>query len=376
MKQLRLVMVGALALGALGLVGPSAATATIPSTGVPPAPDRAKSVDQPLRALAKRHDLLVGTAVNMDVLDSDRPYREKVATEFSAVTAENVMKWESLEPVRGQYNWGPADQLVEFARRNGQRVHGHTLLWHSQLPAWLSEGVEDGSISPAEFRNIVRNHITTVVKRYKGKVRSWDVVNEAFTDGDNPVLRDTIFRQHLGDNYIAEALRWANAADPKAKLWLNDYATDGINPKSTAYYELAKRLRAQRVPLHGIGFQGHLDLQYPLPIDAPENLARFDKLGLETAFTEVDVRFFLPVDTYKTAGQVGSFNTLLQACLLTPRCVMFTIWGFTDKYSWVPDFFEGQGSATPFDENYQPKPAYRGLQQILAVAGGTHHRGL
>lgn len=376
MKQLRLVMVGALALGALGLVGPSAATATIPSAGVPPHADRAKSIDQPLRVLAKRHDLLVGTAVNMDVLDSDRPYREKVTTEFSAVTAENVMKWESLEPVRGQYNWSPADQLVEFARRNGQRVHGHTLLWHSQLPAWLTEGLENGTISSAEFRNIVRNHITTVVKRYKGKVRSWDVVNEAFTDGDNPVLRDTVFRQHLGDNYIAEALRWAHAADPKAKLWLNDYATDGINPKSTAYYELAKRLLAQRVPLHGIGFQGHLDLQYPLPIDAPENLARFDKLGLETAFTEVDVRFFLPVDTYKTAGQVGSFNTLLQACLLTPRCVMFTIWGFTDKYSWVPDFFEGQGSATPFDENYQPKPAYRGLQQVLAVAGGTHHRSL
>lgn len=377
MKQLRLVMVGALAVGALGLVGPSAATATVPSIGVPPHADPAKSIDQPLRALAKRHDLLVGTAVNMDALDSDRTYREKVATEFSAVTAENVMKWESLEPVRGQYNWGPADQLVEFARRNGQRVHGHTLLWHSQLPTWLTEGLENGTISPAEFRNIVRNHITTVVKRYKGKVRSWDVVNEAFTDGDNPVLRDTIFRRYLGDNYIADALRWAHAADPKAKLWLNDYATDGINPKSNAYYELAKRLRAQGVPLHGIGFQGHLDLQYPLPIDAPQNLARFDKLGLETAFTEVDVRFFLPVDTYKTAGQVGSFNTLLQACLLTPRCVMFTVWGFTDKYSWVPDFFEGQGSATPFDENYQPKPAYRGLQQVLAVAaGGPHHRGL
>lgn len=376
MKQLRLVMVGALTLGALGLVGPSTATATVPATGVPPAADRAKSIDQPLRVLAKRHDLLVGTAVNMDALATEADYREKVETEFNAVTAENVMKWESLEPVRGEYNWGPADQLVEFARQNGQKVHGHTLLWHSQAPAWLNEGVADGSITAPELRRIVKNHITTVVGRYKGKVRSWDVANEIFTDGDAPVLRDTIFRRLLGPDYIADALRWAHAADPKAKLWLNDYATDGINPKSTAYYELAKDLRARRLPLHGIGFQGHLDLQYPLPIDAPENLARFDKLGLETAFTEVDVRFFLPVDTYKTAGQVGSFNTLLQACLLTPRCVMFTVWGFTDKHSWVPGFFDGQGSATPFDENYQPKPAYRGLQQVLAVAGSTRHRGI
>lgn len=376
MKQLRLVMVGALALGALGVVGPSTATATIPATGVPPVADRAKSVDQPLRALAKRHDLLVGTAVDISALNSDAPYRAKVASEFNAVTAENVMKWAELEPTRGQYNWGPADQLVEFARRNGQQVHGHTLLWHNQLPAWLTEGVADGSIDSAELRQIVRNHITNVVRHFKGKIRSWDVVNEVFTDGDSPVLRNTIFLEHLGEGYLADALRWANAADPKAKLWLNDYAIDGVSPKSTAYYELAKRLRAQRVPLHGIGFQGHLDLQYPLPIDAPENLARFDKLGLETAFTEVDVRFDLPVDNWKTAGQVGSFNTLLQACLLTPRCVMFTVWGFTDKYSWIPGWFDGQGSATPFDENLQPKPAYRGLQQVLAVAGSTPHRSI
>ncbi|MFC6018520.1 endo-1,4-beta-xylanase [Plantactinospora solaniradicis] len=385
MRKLRIVLVGVLAAGSLYSIGPSTATAaptkvtggtaTKVATGgsvahVPPA----QSTDLPLRTLARKHGLGIGTAVDMAALEADPQYRSLVAREFSAVTAENVMKWESLEPTRGEYNWGPADELVDFARRNGQKVHGHTLLWHSQAPAWLNEGVADGSISPAELRTIVRDHITTVVKHFRGKIRAWDVVNEAFTDGDNPVLRDTIFRQHLGPNYIADALRWAHAADPNAKLFLNDYAIDNINPKSTAYYELAKQLLKQRAPLHGMGFQGHLDLQYPLPIDAPENLRRFDKLGLQTAFTEVDVRFDLPVDNWKTAGQVGSFNTLLQACLLTPRCVMFTVWGFSDKYSWVPGFFEGQGSATPMDENFQPKPAYRGLQQVLAVASDPNSR--
>jgi endo-1,4-beta-xylanase len=193
------------------------------------------------------------------------------------------------------------------------------------------------------------------------------------TDGDNPVLRDTIYLQNMGTDYIAQLFRWAHAADPRAKLYLNDYAIDGINPKSTAYFELVKSLQRRGVPIHGMGFQGHLDLQYPLPIDAPENLKRFDQLGLETAFTEVDVRYFVPGDTYKTAGQVGSFNTLLQACLLTPRCVFFTLWGFTDKYSWVPGWFDDplQGEATPLDENFQPKPAYRGLQQVLSLPSAT-----
>ncbi|MEV4754810.1 endo-1,4-beta-xylanase [Micromonospora sp. NPDC049559] len=379
MRQLRIAMVGALAAGVLYWVGPSTATAA-PQPGeeeaaVASTRTGGSYLDQSLRALAQRHGLGFGTAVDVDVLGSDAAYRDRVARDFSAVTAENAMKWESLEPVRGQYNWGPADQLVEFARRNGQKVHGHTLIWHNQLPAWLTSGLADGSIDSAEFRAIVRDHVTTVVRHFRGKVRAWDVVNEAFTDGANPVLRDTVFRQHLGPNYIADVLRWAHAADPGAKLFLNDYAIDNVNPKSTAYYELARQLLRQRVPLHGMGFQGHLDLQYDIPIDAPENLRRFDQLGLQTAFTEVDVRFFLPVDTYKTAGQVGSFTTLLRACLLTPRCVMFTIWGFTDKYSWVPGWFDGQGSATPMDENLAPKPAYRGLQQVLAGSAGARQRG-
>jgi endo-1,4-beta-xylanase len=221
---------------------------------------------------------------------------------------------------------------------------------------------------------IAERHIKTVVSRYKGKVESWDVVNEAYTDGPNPVLRDTIFYKAIGPNYIAQALKWADQADRHVKLFLNDYATDGINPKSTAYLELAKQLKRDRVPLDGMGFQGHLDLQYPIPHDAAANLARFDKLGLQTAFTEVDVRYFLPGSTYNTAGQVGSFVVLLQACLITPRCVMFTLWGFTDKYSWVPGFFTGQGEATPLDENFNAKPAYTALQVTLAGAVGPRHR--
>lgn len=372
-KQFPLALVGALTTGALLLSGLSGSAASGLSTT--PA-NRSQSIDQPLRVLAKPLDLRVGTAVDMNALASDATYRERVSAEFSAITAENVMKWETLEPTRGVYNWGPADQLVDFARSNGQKVHGHVLLWHNQLPGWLTAGVTDGSISSGELRTIVRDHITAVVRHFRGKIWHWDVVNEAFTDGNDPTLRETIFSKNLGPNYIADALRWAHAADPKAGLWLNDYAIDNVNAKSTAYYELAKQLLAQHVPLTGMGFQGHLDLQYPIPTDAVDNLRRFDQLGLDTGFTEVDVRYTLPGDTYKTAGQVGSFTTLLQACLLTPRCEMFTLWGFTDKYSWIPGWFKTppQGEATPLDATFQPKPAYRALQQTLALAAGSDKR--
>jgi endo-1,4-beta-xylanase len=373
-KQFPLALVGAMATSALLLSGMSgSAAAGLSTTPV----NRSQGIDQPLRVLAKPLDLRVGTAVDMSALANDAAYRARVSTEFSAVTAENVMKWETLEPTRGVYNWGPADQLVDFAQSNGQKVHGHVLLWHNQLPGWLTAGVADGSINADQLRTIVRDYITTVVSHFRGKIWHWDVVNEAFTDGDNPTLRETIFSKALGPNYIADALRWAHAADPKAGLWLNDYAIDNVNAKSTAYYELAKQLLAQHVPLTGMGFQGHLDLQYPIPTDAVDNLRRFDQLGLDTGFTEVDVRYNLPGDTYKTAGQVGSFTTLMQACLLTPHCEMFTLWGFTDKYSWIPGWFSNppQGEATPLDANFQPKPAYRALQQTLALAGGSyeHH---
>jgi endo-1,4-beta-xylanase len=370
MKTMRVLAAGLLTATSLTLVGPSLANAHDDNPSV----DRPQVVDQPLRDLAKRHDLRIGTAIDMDALANDPVYKARAAREFSAVTAENVMKWETIEPQRGVYNWGPADQLVDFAQQNGQKVHGHVLLWHNQLPGWLTSGVADGSISNAELTQIVEDHIKTVVRHFRGKVWHWDVVNEAYTDGGSPVLRDTIFHKAMGDNYIAQALKWAHEADPRVKLYLNDYAIDGINAKSTAYYELAKQLRRNHVPLDGIGVQGHLDLQYPIPIDAAANLARFDKLGLETAFTEVDVRYFLPASTYNTAGQVGSFTVLLQACLLTPHCVMFTLWGFTDKYSWVPGFFTGQGEATPLDANFQPKPAYTALQLTLAGATGPRHR--
>jgi endo-1,4-beta-xylanase len=331
---------------------------------------RTPAIDQPLRALADRVGLRIGTAVDMSAFNNDTVYHDRIGVEFSAVTAENVMKWGEIERVQGEPDYTLADQLVASARASRQKVHGHTLLWHNQLPQWLTDGVTAGTIDAAELRRLLRKHIFEVAGHFRGKIWHWDVVNEVIDDSGN--LRDTIFLRLLGPGYIADAFRWAKQADPHAKLYLNDYNLEFPGAKSDAYYALAQQLLAQRVPVDGLGAQGHLGIQFGLPSaqDTYNNLRRFEKLGLEISFTEVDIRMILPTDVYRTQAQAQGFSGLLTACLLLERCEMFTFWGFTDKYSWVPGFFTNppEGDATMLNEDFTPKPAYREMQAILAMA--------
>jgi endo-1,4-beta-xylanase len=312
---------------------------------------------------AAPHGFHVGTAVDAEALAGEARYRHVLAREFNSVTAENVMKWEAVEPQPGVDDFSRADALVDFARRHRQSVYGHTLIWHNQLPAWLTQGVADGSIDRAELKRILRRHIFAVVGHFRGRVRAWDVVNEAIDD--NAQLRDTLWLRAFGPDYIAWAFRWAHQADPRAALYLNDYNIEGVNPKSDAYYALVRELQRRRVPIHGIGIQGHLSLDFPFPGGMPENLKRFSALGLQVAVTEADVRMTLPVTDDLLARQADYFGQMLAACLSVRRCRTFTVWGFTDLHSWVPGFFEGEGAATPLDESYRPKPAYFRLRDTL-----------
>ncbi|WP_431932545.1 endo-1,4-beta-xylanase [Micromonospora sp. RP3T] len=376
---------------AAGLVAVATAAAlnAVPATAGRPYDPTAQS----LRALAQRHGLYVGTAVDMAALDNaaEPRYRELVGSEFSTVTAENVMKWESLEPTRGTYDWGPADELVAFARQHHQRVRGHVLVWHNQLPAWLTSGVEDGSIDTAELRRILRDHITAVVRHFKGRIWQWDVVNEAVSDPwDTPstLHYKGFWAEHLGPGYIADAFRWARAADPNALLFYNDYNIEAFgsgNPaddKTQFVYEMARDLRARGVPIDGVGSQGHLGTQYGNydTLQVAAALRKFAGLGLATAFTEVDVRSQLTAGVQagdsaeinpRLQASAANFSTLLRACLAERHCLSFTLWGFTDKHSWVPGAFSDppEGLATVYDENYQPKRSYQELKADLIFAG-------
>ncbi|MFI7612555.1 endo-1,4-beta-xylanase [Nonomuraea terrae] len=315
-----------------------------------------------LRELAQRHGIKIGSAVDVAALRAEADYRKVLNREFNHVTAENAMKWESVEPQRGVYTWADADAVVENARRNRQQVRGHTLLWHNQLPAWLTSGVADGSIGAAELRSILRDHITTQVGRYKGKIRAWDVVNEVVEE--DGTLRRSIWLTHLGPGYIADAFRWAHRADPRAKLFINDYNLEWNQPKIETTLSIVKDLQAEGVPIHGVGFQGHLGIQYDYPGDWANVMRRFADLGLEIAITELDVRMVLPVTPDKLATQADYYRRALTDCVSVRACEEMTLWGYTDRHSWVPGWFEGEGSACVMDENLAPKPAYHALLTV------------
>jgi endo-1,4-beta-xylanase len=357
-KVLRLVTAAAVTTTLLSLTAPLTASAAPAHHG----PD-----DRPLRQLAADDGVRVGTAVDMSALASDAPYRALTGQQFNTVTAENVMKWESLEPQRGVTDYAAADRLVDYATRHGQKIRGHVLVWHSQLPSWLNEN----DFTSAELRDILHQHITDTVKHFRGRIWQWDVVNEAFND--DGTLRDTIWLRKLGPGYIADAFRWAHRADPRAKLFYNDYNLEFTGPKSNAVLDMVKGLQRDGVPVDGVGFQGHLALQFGLPTDMPDVMKRFSDLGLYTAVTEADVRMILPADDAKLADQARGYTLMLNSCLNTRGCLSFTVWGFSDKYQWVPGVFTGQGAAAVYDEDFRPKPAYRALQTALAGYRGAHH---
>ncbi|KUL80528.1 MULTISPECIES: endo-1,4-beta-xylanase [unclassified Streptomyces] len=359
---------------ALPLLGGSASAA---SPAGPKAPLHSHASPDKLRAAAPE-GFVIGTAVAggghhleqdyPDPFTYDQEYRKVLGREFSSVSPENQMKWEYIHPERDRYDFGQADAIVEFARRNHQVVRGHTLLWHSQNPGWL----EKGDFTKEELRGILREHITKVVGRYKGRIQQWDVANEIFDDQGNLRTQDNIWIRELGPGVVADAFRWAHKADPKAKLFFNDYNVESVNAKSDAYYALVKELRAQRVPVHGFSVQGHLSTRYGFPGDLADNLRRFDALGLETAVTELDVRMDVPEGSLPTPAQEKQqaeyYQRMLRACLEVDGCNSFTIWGFTDKYSWVPVFFQGEGFATVMTDDFDRKPAYYALRDTLKDA--------
>jgi len=327
---------------------------------------------QTLREAAARRHLLVGAAVNPSLF-GDATYATTVAREFNMVEAENVMKWGTIRPVQDKFNFSPGDEVVAFGLAYKMKVRGHCLLWSEYNPAWLSQG----SFTPKQLSTLLQKHITTVMRHYSGKVFAWDVVNEAFLANGN--IEPSIWYDSPGIGlagkrtaYIEQAFRWARAADPTALLFYNDYDTEGLNPKSDAVYAMVKDFKKRGVPIDGVGIQAHImDLDIKEISSLADNLARLTKLGLQVHITEMDVA--LPIDAAgglldqgTSKQQADIYRLVARACLQQRGCTAFQTWGFTDKYSWIPDYTKGaKGRALLFDENYLPKAAYNALLEEL-----------
>jgi endo-1,4-beta-xylanase len=325
---------------------------------------------QTLRDLAAQRGIHVGSAANTTYL-SENAYVTTLGTEFNQLEPENDMKFGPIHPGVTTYNFGPADQLVSYAQKQNMAVRGHTLVWHNQLPPWLTSG----NYTPDQLNQILHDHITTVVGHYKGQVYAWDVVNEAFND--DGTIRSSIWSNApgiglTGTAFIEYALRWAHEADPQALLFYNDYSNASISAKSTAIYNMAKDFLSRGVPLNGIGLQMHLTNGNTDLSNIEPNIQRLVALGLQVQYTEFDVR--LPVDSSGNATpamlatEAQIYHDAMAICLKYPLCTAFQTWGFTDKHSWIPGTYPGFGAALEFDANYQPKPAYTAMQTVMMQA--------
>ena len=276
------------------------------------------------------------------------------------------MKFSVIHPQRDHYDFSQADALLAFAEAHGTQVNGHVLVWHQQLPDWLMQG----NFSRDELKEILREHIHTLVTRYRGRVASWDVAAEAVTEDGLP--RETFWSRGIGADYLALAFRWAHEADPQARLRYNDYGGEGSGAKSDGIYDLVAALRWQGAPIHGVGLQMHVGIaDAPDAADVRINMQRLAALGLQTDITEMDVMLKQPSNAAALRAQAGIYRAMLQACLAVAQCRSFSTWGATDRYSWIPEFFPGQGTALLFDEAYRPKPAYYSVRRVLKTKNGN-----
>jgi len=315
-----------------------------------------------LRALAEPHGLLIGTCAFDLTRDGLEPeYTAVLAREFNIVTPENEMKFGSLCPrARGDYDFAAADALVDFAEQHGMRVHGHTLAWGKQNPDWLTQG----EWTRDELIEILREHIQTLVGRYRGRIHTWDVVNEHLEDTG---WMESPWQKGIGPEYLDMAFRWAREADPDALLIYNDFGIEHGREKFDRALELVRGLKERGVPIDGVGFQAHLSTSGDLdPRLLAEAFRKLAELGLQAQITEMDVRIDGEATPEHLARQAELYRRALEVVLAEPNANVLIMWGFTDRHSWIPEHTGGQsGHALILDEEYQPKPAYEALREGL-----------
>jgi endo-1,4-beta-xylanase len=325
----------------------------------------------PLRQAGEVRHITIGAAAASAYL-SETEYSAVLGSEFSQLQPENETKFGPIHPRPDSdpnpYEFNGADKLVAFAQSHNLLVRGHTLVWHNQIPDWVKKG---GYTAP-QLAAILESHIHAVMGHYASRVYAWDVVNEAFND--DGTMRHTIWYDQpgigagAGTNYIEQALRWAREADPNAKLFYNDYDAEQINKKSDAIYAMAKDFKKRGVPLDGIGFQTHIGLKFEDSArlaSYANNLERFAKLGLELHITELDIRLG-DSSPASLSAQAKLYGEITALCVQQPACKLLQTWGFTDKHSWIPNFYKGQGWALLWDDKYQKKPGYSAVHDALS----------
>ena len=318
------------------------------------APVVARAPDVPPPATATRR-VPLGTAVQHGYMARDPLFTAAVDREFASFTPENELKMSWVQPERGRWNFKAADELVAFGQQHGKPVRGHALVFGAQTPPWVKR-----LLLASEAEAALRRHIHTVVGRYKHFVREWDVVNEALDAGG--AYRTNPWTQTLGPRYVELAFKFAREADPTAKLFYNEYEADTAGVKRDATAKLVRDLKAKGL-IDGVGLQMHRSIaDAPLREQVEESLRLYESMGLEVQITEMDVKASGDAPLHdRLELQAGAYRRAAEACVNVPACTRFTVWGVTDKYSWIG----AQELPLLLDGAYAPKPALGAVRAVL-----------
>lgn len=305
----------------------------------------------------------VGAALNPNLLTGNPAYRQTAQREYSSITAENYLKMGNVHPEQNRFDWTGSDVLINFAEQNRQRMHGHTLVWHQAVPGWVTNFKGD-SIA---WEGLFKSHIQTTISHYKGRIASWDVVNEAFSDDGS--LRSTLWLTHLGPDYVARAFRYAREADSTVKLFYNEYGHEYSPKKLAAVLAMATDFRRRSVPLDGLGLQMHTNIgQSDASIE--NAIQQVAATGLLVHISELDVRVnqgkvadyvITDADAQKQRQKFAAIVRAYRTRVPKAQQHGITTWNVGDADSWIPTYCSCQDFPLPFDKQYAKKPAYDGL---------------
>jgi endo-1,4-beta-xylanase len=319
-------------------------------------------VVNPVNTTLKDMPFKFGASVNARLLENNQAYKALVIKEFSSLTTENALKFATVHPLEGHYDFTDATNIVNLALANGKRVHGHTLNWYKSLPAWVT----NFQGTTADWENLLKTHIQTVVGQFKGKIASWDVVNEAFED--DGTYRNSIWVQKLGTDYIARAFEYAHQADPNALLFYNDYGQEYSTAKRTAILNLVNNLKSRGIPIHGIGLQMHTRYNQS-DANITSAITTAAATGLLVHISELDVAVnpdnnqALTYTATLAEQHAAKYKSIIKAYYAIPKAQQYgiTTWNVTDADSWIPAEYSRPDWPLPFDANYQRKAAYQGI---------------
>ncbi|KAF2440986.1 carbohydrate-binding module family 1 protein [Karstenula rhodostoma CBS 690.94] len=348
----------------------SAITLLLAALGATASPVEPRAADGLNTRAVAAGKLYFGSATdNPELTDSAYVAGLSNTADFGQITPGNSMKWDTIEPSRGTFSYTKGDVIADLAAKNGQYLRCHTLVWHNQLPSWVTNGGFDN----ATLISILKNHITNEVTHYKGKCLHWDVVNEALNE--DGTYRSNVFYNTIGPSYLPIAFAAAAAADPSAKLYYNDYNIEAPGAKSTSAQNIVKLIQSYGAKIDGVGLQAHLIVGSTGSESVSAwttNLNAFVSLGVDVAITELDARTTTPATAAAVTQQAKDYATVVQGCKAVARCVGITIWDYTDKYSWIPGVFAGQGDALPWDSNLNKKAeVYNAILNAWGTGTGT-----